>query len=79
VRQRSSPPGAWLCWTGSSAVVRCLVPSDVAAAGPGRGDSDAGLDGDLDGAGPDGHRDGLAGVGQAGLDSVAADQLSGYG
>src|ERR1039458_4336064 len=58
---------------GSSAVVRCLVPSDVAASGPGRGDGDAGLDGDLDGVGPDGHRDGLAGVGQADLDSLAAD------
>ena len=44
---------------GSSAVVRCLVPSDVAASRPGRGDGDAGLDGDLDGAGPDG----LAGAG----------------
>jgi len=28
------------------------VPSDVAACGPGRGDGDARLDGDLDGAGP---------------------------
>jgi hypothetical protein len=41
------------------------VASDVAASGPGRGDSDAGLDGDLDGVGSDGNRDGLAGVGQA--------------
>src|SRR3984885_11961108 len=57
----------------SSAVVRCLVPSDVAASGPGRGDGDAGLDGALDGVGSDGNRDGLAGVGQADLDSLAAD------
>src|SRR5438552_17335926 len=56
----------------SSAVVRCLVPSDVAAGGPGRGDGDARLDGDLDGVGSDGNRDGLAGVGQADLDSLAA-------
>src|SRR6478672_9140040 len=39
----------------------------------GRGDGNAGLDGDLDGVGPDGHRDGLAGVGQADLDFLAAD------
>jgi hypothetical protein len=57
----------------SSAVVRCLVPFDVASSGPGRGDGDAGLDGDLDGVGSDGNRDGLAGVGQADLDSLTAD------
>lgn len=37
----------------SSVVVRCLVPFDVAASGPGRRDGDAGLDGDLDGVGSD--------------------------
>src|SRR5947208_2222417 len=36
------------------------------------GDGDARLDGDLDGAGSDADLDGLAGAGQAGLDSVAA-------
>jgi len=48
------------------------VPSDVAASGPGRGDGDAGLGSDLDGAGPDGHPDGLAGAGQADLDPLPA-------
>src|ERR1700761_4179818 len=54
-------------------VVRGLVPLDVAAAGPSRGDGDAGLDGDLAGAGPDGDLDGLAGVGEPNLDLLPAD------
>jgi hypothetical protein len=33
------------------AVIGCLVASDVAAGGAGRGDGDAGLDGDLVGVG----------------------------
>ena len=56
-----------------SVLVRCLVPLDVAAAGPGCGDGDAGLDGDLVAVGSDGDFDGFAGMGQADLDSLAAD------
>src|SRR6266699_5209614 len=49
------------------------MPSDVAAAGPGRGDGDARLDGDLVGVRADADLDGLAGVRQADLDPLPAD------
>ena len=41
------------------------MPSDVAAGSAGRGDGDAGLDGDLVGVRSDGDLDGLTGMGQA--------------
>ena len=50
------------------------MPSDVAAGSAGRGDGDAGLDGDLVGVRSDGDLDGLTGMGQANLDLLAADQ-----
>lgn len=40
------------------------MPPDVTAIGPGRGNDDAGFDGDLVGVGLDGNFGGLAGVGQ---------------
>ena len=49
------------------------MPYDVAAAGPGRGDGDARLDGDLVGVGSDADLDGLAGVRRADLDLLPAD------
>jgi hypothetical protein len=49
------------------------VPSDVAAGIAGRGDGDAGLDGDLVGVRSAGDLDGLTGMGQANLDLLAAD------
>jgi hypothetical protein len=44
------------------------VPSAAAAGSAGRGDGDAGLDGDLVGVRSDGDLDGLTGIGQANLD-----------
>jgi hypothetical protein len=49
------------------------MPLDVPAGGAGRGDGGAGLDGDPVAIGSDGDIDGLAGVGQAGLDLLPAD------
>jgi len=48
------------------------VPPDIAAAGARRGNGDAGLDGDLAGAGSGADLDGLSRVDQSGLDLLAA-------
>ena len=48
------------------------MPYDVAAGSAGRGEGDAGLDGDLVGVRSDGDLDGLTGMGQANLDLLAA-------
>jgi hypothetical protein len=52
------------------------MPPDVAAGGAERGDGDAGLDGDLVAVGFHGDLGGLAGVGQADLDLLPAENLA---